>query len=812
MRKLVYLMCMILLSTNIYAQSAESNATIRGVIYDSVNNQRIAYATISLKIENSTQLRNTLSKEDGSFIMEKVPLGKHQLSILNVGFKKVSQEIEITNVNGTFNIGNIFLVTQDKILQEVQVTTDKPLVKQEVDRISYDVQSDPESKFQTALDMLRKVPLVSIDADDNIQVKGSGNFKVLINGRPSSLVARSPKDVFKAMPASSIVKIEVITNPPAKYDAEGLAGIINIITNQKLESGYNATIGTRYNFVWGPGMNASLTLKKNKFALSTYYGMGYQDMASTSFSTNRIGLIQDTKLYQDGRSKGLWMWQYLETEMSYEFDTLNLLTATIGTNPGYGDNKSTQNNALYNSTGALDQSYILTNNGHNTWNGTDLGLNFQHGFKKNKEQLLTLSYKYSPSNNTNSNDVSTSQNLNIVFNPYIQKNNSGTKEQTFQIDYVHPVKKVDIEAGVKGILRNNYSKYSQENFDAFSNQYLIDSARTNNFNYQQNVFSFYNSYNIKLDKWGIRLGARIEKTNVNADFETTSTKVKQDYANIIPSVSVQRKFKDMSSMNIGYTQRIERPSIWELNPFVNQQNPKFLSYGNPNLNAVLTNNFELGYSTFKKGSINLGLSYSFANNTIQNVTSLDADTISRDTYQNIGKDKKLGLNANINFPINKKLNVNVNAMLNYIWIKGTFNSQLFTNQGFQGNAFASASYTLPKDIRARVNVGYYSPWIQLQGQSNEFVFSSFSLSKEFLDKKLSLNAQVSNPWKKFRNWEQTFTTQQFIQNSYFQNFYRHYGVSVTYRFGKLDGGVKKNQRGISNDDVKGKSGGSGQGG
>lgn len=808
MKKFIICLCLGLLSIGSYAQQSESKGTIRGTLIDSNTNQKLAYATISIKLENVATMRSTLSKEDGSFVLEKIPNGKHQLSIISVGFKKVSKEIEISDAALSVNIGEIYLATQGNNLQEVQVTTDKPLVKQEVDRISYDVQSDPESKFQTALDMLRKVPLVSVDADDNIQVKGSANFKVLINGRPSSLVARSPKDVFKAMPASSIVKIEVITNPPAKYDAEGLAGIINIITTQKLESGYNGTIGTRYNFPWGPGINGSLTLKKNKFALSAYYGSGYQDIPSTNFNSSRIGVLQETKLLQNGTNKNMWMWQYMESEMSYEFDTLNLLTATIGTNPGYGNQKSTQTSSLYNSTGALDQYFVLVNDGHNDWNGLDLGVNFQHGFKKNKDQLLTLSYKYSPNYNSSDTKISSRDNVNFTFNPYNQRNESGTKEHTYQMDYVHPIhKKLDIEAGVKAITRNNFSDYAQENFDPNSNEFVYDSTNSNTFDYQQNVYSFYNSYNVKLDSWGVRLGVRVEKTTVDADFKTTATTVKQDYTNVIPSISVQRKFKNMNSLNLGYTQRIERPSIWELNPFVNQNNPRFISYGNPNLKAVLTNNFEVGFSTFKKGSINVGASYSFANNTVQNVTTLGADTISRDTYENVGKDRKLGFNANISYPFSKKLNVNFNAMLSYIWIEGTYNAQFFTNEGFQGNAYAFASYTLPKDFRFRINMGYYSPWILLQGQSNEYVYTSFSVSREFFDKKLTVNANISNPWKKYRDWTQDFNTAQFIQRSNYQNFYRSYGCSISYRFGKLDGGVKKNQRGISNDDVKGKSGG-----
>ncbi len=806
-KSLIAILLLLACSSFSFSQSNENKGIVKGSLVDSLKSEALAFASISIKLEVSSTLRSTLSKDDGSFILEKLPYGKHQLSIMSVGYNKKTIDIELSENNSTIDLKSIMVSAEEKSLKEVTVSTEKNLVKQEADRITYDVQSDPESKYQTALDMLRKVPLVTVDADDNIQVKGSSNFRVLINGRNSSLVARSPKDVFRAMPASSIVKIEVITNPPAKYDADGVAGIINVITTQKLESGYNASIGGRYNFIWGPGLNANLTLKQNKFAVSAYYGMGTADMAGTKWSNYRKDIVQDNLLNQDGISQNAWTWNYLQSEMSYEFDTLNLLTAEIGWNPGNSKFTRTQNNALYDANDQLVQSFNLLDKNNSTWNALDFGLNYQKGFKRNKSQLLTLSYKYSPNVNTSDNRVTQQNSFNYNFIPFTQDNKSGSIEQTYQLDYVHPLsKKIDLETGVKAITRNNFSEYEFKFYDGITNEYILDTVQSNKFDYQQDVYSFYNSYNIKFDKWSMRAGVRLERTVVNADFESNATKVKQDYLNVIPSLSIQRKLKDMSSINFGYTQRIERPSIWELNPFVAQNDPRFISYGNPNLNAVLTNNFELGYSTFKKASINLGLNYSFANNTIQNITTLGADTISRTTFENIGNNKQLGVNGNVNFPINKKLTFNVNSQLSFLWLDGALNGVKFKNSGLQGNIFSFVSYTLPKEYRLRMNVGYYSPQVLLQGQTNEFVFSSISVSKEYLNKNLMIVAQIANPFWKYRNWENDLSTSQFVSASRYQNFYRHYGFSITYKFGKLQGGVKKNQRGIQNDDVQKKSG------
>ena len=798
---------MLTLVLSLPAVSQESKVyQIKGTVVDSVSRKAMEYVTVVLKSQDNKPLERALTTGRGGFVIKVVAAGKYQISIVSVGHKPKVIAVDASGNELVIDKGSITLSNADNQLKEVTVTGDRPMVKQEVDRISYDVQADPESKVNNVLDMLRKVPLVSIDADDNIQIKGSSSFKVLINGRPSSLVARSPKDVFKSMPASDIQKIEVITTPPAKYDSEGLAGIINIITSKKVDQGYNGSVSARYRFPQGPGTNAQLTVKGSKFGLSTYMGGSLRNTPNTLFSMSRIAHPSGTTLFMDGDRENENSYGYSNAELSYEFDSLNLVTAEFGYNKGSGNNNSFQRVRQSSFSPGENMSYRIDNLSDYDWNGYELGLNYQLGFKRNKEQLLTGSYKFNGSADDNSSNFFAQDRVNYPVEQhgnYGQNNKSGTKEQTIQLDYLHPIKKLNIEGGLKIILRDNFSDFEYGDYDASGN-YIIDNTRSNEFDYRQNVYSFYNSYQLKVKDWGFKAGLRLERTVIDANFISTSSFFKTDYNNFIPSISVQRKLKNNNSINLGYTQRIQRPNIWQLNPYVEQFNENFTRSGNTELDPVLNHNFDLNYSIFKKGSINTGISYSFANNTIQYVNRLEGN-VSRATFENIGKDKNLGFNFSTNQEITKMINFNVNGRLSYIWMEGVIDNNLLKNDGVQGNIYAYVGYKLKNDWRAGINAGFYSAWITLQGQSNPYYYTSASLSKEFLKKKLSVSGSVNNPFQKFRNWKNDTNGSSFSQTESFQNYYRNFSLNLTYKFGQLNGEIKKNRRGINNDDVAGKS-------
>ncbi|MDO3642108.1 TonB-dependent receptor [Mucilaginibacter sp. L3T2-6] len=801
MKRLLLMAMCCCLSAMVSAQTASQLLTVKGTAIDSATNQPVGWATVAL-LDASTKksVMGGLTKDDGTLELEVARGKSYLLTIASVGY--MPKTVAISGDIAVVNVGKVLLSPARNALKEVSVTAVKPIVKQEIDRISYDVQADPETKTQNVLDMLRKVPLVTVDASDNIQLKGGSSYKILINGKPSSLVANNPSDVFKSMPASSIQKIEVITTPPAKYDAEGLTGIINIITNKKIDQGYNGSINLRDNTLYGPGGGISLNVKRGKLGISNYTGYNKR-IGQASTSSYQLQTFGDnpTDLDQNSSSRNHGHFLYSSTELSYEIDSLNLITGSIDFNNGhfYTDGSQVANEFAGGTTTPI-QSYRISNSNNSRWRGMDFGINYQLGFKGNKDRLLTFSYKYSnsPNNSLNMSDIT--ERFNYTRPSYMQVNDAGVREQTIQADYVHPLKNLTIEGGVKAILRHGSSDFETSSFVDSTGVYVTDPRNSDLFIYNQDVYSLYNTYQYNLNGWGIKGGIRLENTDINVP---GATDLDQNYTNLIPSVSLQRKLKNGTSFTFGFTNRIQRPNVYQLNPFVNTSNPNFISSGNPALRPVLNHNFELNYSHFSKGSVNLGLSYGFSDNTIQNVTTLRGSDTSFTTYQNVGSNRVLGLNAGINYPVTKKLNFNLNAQLSNIWLHGVIGSQFYSNKGLQGNVFAYAGYKFNDTWRAGVNAGFNSAYISLQGQSSSFVWTGVSTSKDILKKKGTIFLNVSNPTMHYRTFKSETNDPAFHQHSISESPTRSFNFGFSYRFGKLSSEIKKNRHGINNDDTNG---------
>jgi len=811
MKKWILLISGILFWTFTHAQNAQPMLSVKGIAIDSATNKPLGYVTAALIDAKTHQpVKSALTTDNGNFVL-KAPTGKaYNLVLAFIGYANKTVPVQATGADA--DLGRILLAASTSQLKEVSVSAVKPIMTQEVDRIGYNVQADPESTALSALDMMRKVPLLAVDGNDNVLLKGSGNYKILINGKESAMMAKNPSDVLKSMPASNIEKIEVITTPPAKYDAEGLAGIINIITKKNADQGYNIGINGRYNSVYGPGYNMNGAYKQGKFGISGYFGFGNQKQtANNSGTTENIFANQNTISQMASNSRRA-TYGYSDVELSYEIDSLNLLTGSFSF---YSQHTITGINQTSNTDSAsvATQSYMLQNAGTENYLGLDAALNYQLGFKKSKDELLTFSYQYnySPDKQFNSNLFSGRMNYPASEVPdYQQYNNSGSRTNTIQIDFTGPLsKKLTIEAGTKAILRNNFSNYTLDDRDSLTQEFVPNPQQTNDFNYRQDVYSLYNSYQLKLDKWTAKAGLRLEHTAINADFTSAGVSVAPDYNNLIPSVSIQRRFTS-SSLNFGFTQRIQRPGISQLNPFIDLSNPQFISTGNPDLRPELDNAFELTYSHFGKNSINAGLSYAFSNNSIQNVSSLRVDslnnrkdTVTYTTYENLGSNRTLGFNFNTHLNITKALSLGINLQVNHVWLKGMYDSQFYTNQGFTGNTFFNTRYKFDDGYAIGFNAAFITGNVTLQGESNDRFFSQFVFSKEFLNKKMVISLVANNPYSKYIDYRTTINTIDFSQSSYSQNYYRTFAIRFNYKFGKLNSDIKKNQRSINNDDVKG---------
>ncbi|TPE44183.1 outer membrane beta-barrel protein [Pontibacter mangrovi] len=816
MKQTALLALCLLLTSLAWAQSP-ATGTIKGIVTDSANQAPLSYVTVVISPAGKDEaVKTTFTQPDGSFEVAGLPLAPYKLILNYLGYKPFSVEVPALKAGETTDMGKLSIASSAKQLQEVEVTAEKMLISQDIDKISYNVEFDPESKTLTALDMLRKVPMLSLDSEDNIKLNGSGSYKVLINGRNSTLFARNPKDVFRSMPANTIKRIEVITDPPAKYDAEGIGGIINIITHANTQNGYSGNVYMSQAVPDSRSVSGNIRAKVGKFGISAYGGVNKFTSPSYRSSFERTDYNTDTRLLQNGSGESANRFNYINTEMSYELDTLNLLSANFSLNKSKYESTNLQTVEEFGEGGSRIRDFERNTYGLGSWGSYDVGLDYQHTFKRNKNQLLTLSYKLGDNDNTSDTDLDFVPVLNYSGPLSTRTQNEGTSlEQTTQIDYVHPFKKHSLEVGAKTIFRDNGSDYFYRNLDPETERYVDVPSLTNEFDYSQDIYAAYSSVSLRYDKWGIRAGTRLEQTVVDANFKSSEAVAEQDYLNLIPNITLTRKLKNMASLKLSYTQRIERPSLWYLNPYVDRQNEKAISFGNPNLEAATSHVFSVGHSMFKNSnSLNSTLTHSFTNNAIQSFTTFNpADSVSSTTYGNIGKNSTTTLSLNGNSTLFKKLSLSLNGSLSYTSLSGNLEGQDLENSGMSGYMYSYIGYRFEKNWRAGMNMGYYAPRVLLQGKSSGQFWHGMSVSKSFLkDEKASISLHVQSPARKYFTSYNDLNGPNFEQRNEYRRVQRRISIGFSYKFGKLKEDIKRTKRGIKNDDLKSGGGDSSGGG
>jgi ferric enterobactin receptor len=779
-----------LLNKQLAAQNGPLVYSITGNIMDSVSKKAAGWATINLINSAKITIKTSISDSTGTFTLNQIPTGAYKLEIVSIGYapKIITINLLDTTIRHT-DVGLILLSPDSKQLKGVIITGNKPVIHQEIDKLVYDLQADPDSKGNNVLEMMRKVPFVSLDAEQNIKLKNSTSFRIFINGRPSGMVENNPKEVLRSMPAATIEKIEVITNPPAKYDAEGFAGIINMVTNKKPADGYNGTLNFNESFpTGGPGMGGSFNFKSGKLIASVFTGgsISKTPVTANSLIRNATGNTPTT-LIQDGKNKSDGKTGYLGTELSYEISSVQLISAQINLNGNRNSQLENQLSSL-TSNGDLLQGYQLRNAYEGNSDNIDASLNYQVSSRTKKGKALTFSYRYTTFTSDTENELNLSQITNYPYSGFLQNNHAGSDEHTAQADYTDKFKNWGLESGIKAILRSNGSTFN----------YSAAQFMGNDFGISQDVFSAYTSVSYNNGKnIGIKAGLRAEQTLVEGD-------VSQDYLNVVPSLSLAYQLKGGDNLSFGFAQRLRRPGISRLNPFVDRSNPNVESSGNPDLKPSSINNLMTGYNHNGKLTVNLGLGYSLFNNLDFRIFTYDpASRITRSIYSNIGKGAALTTDLTLGYTVTKNLNFNINGNLTYLNIK-TVQNIIPKTEGWYYNFTLTSGYrpTPVWRLGASLNVIGKNPASKTfqaitQGQIN----TSFSSSHELTKGKLSLTAALNNPIYKFRTIETTTTGLDFTELSNNQSYLRSYRLSLNYNFGRLKDGVRKTKRGIKNDDL-----------
>lgn len=788
---------------------AGAQTLVKGVLLDSLTNEGEPYATIRFakKSAPNTPVALAATGMQGEF-QEKVN-GKGEFIAIfsSVGKGTVVKPFTL-GTEKTLDLGKIYISDDVKMLGGVEVVAQKPLVKMEVDKLNYSVEDDPDAKTYTVMDMLRKVPMVTVDGNDNITVNGSSSFKVYVDGRPNAMISSNASAVFKSMPASMIKSIEVITNPGARYDAEGVGGVLNIVTTAQqsgkkiTEDGTSVTLRAMGN-TKGYSYGAYVTSQKGKLTLSANGNEIYTKIKDITTDMNRT---QTTSL---GNAL-TYMHNELTTDSritmgsldaSYDLDTLNLITANFGIR-----GLSTPSDAT--TLNKMSGGYYGTGFGYSTINSNDVSnfningsLDFQHSFAHHKGRLFTASYRLSSTpgkNDTYSEFESDGTSTLNLTNRWLNEH-SNTIEHTFQFDYSMPLAAGQtFDAGAKYIFRNNHSN-SKYYTDSQGN-YVFDDVNSMNYRHNNNIVAAYSEYAYNKMKYGFKAGLRYEYTFQDVKYlRGKGEDFTSNYGNLVPSASLSYTLSQSQNIGLTYNMRISRPGITYLNPYVNTQDPTTISYGNTNLKSEQANNFGLVYNLFNaKWIVNLNLRYSFCSNGIEGY-SFYKDNILNSTYGNIVKRQNSGLSAFINWNAGKNTRIYANESVSYIDVHS--NELDMSNHGWSNSLFLGFQQTLPWAIRLSANLMTGTKTQNLQGWNSGYTMDIFSLSKTFLKDKLSVNlAAVNmicgdlkmNVYSHGKDFESMTKTSVPIRMA---------TISISYTFGGKQAKVKKSQKTINNDDL-----------
>lgn len=765
---------------------------ISGALVDSVTKEPIEFATVVL-LDNKTQkqLNGIVTEPDGTFKLQDVKTGTYDIQLSFIGYvTKTIQDVELTPKDPDFDLGTITITSETFDISTVEVTGEAATFENKIDKLVYNPEKDVTVSGSDASEVLARVPLLSVDADGNVSLRGSSNVQILVNGRPSTLFSSNPGDALKTIPAEMIKSVEVITVPTARYDGEGTGGIINLIMKKKSVEGFtgsiNGTVGTRSN---SGSMN--LNLVRGRFGMNMNGGGWAGWPRPSSSSLYRVDTLSDGQLRvldQATEGEGNYYGPRLSVGAFYDFNAYNSINTSL-TYRGFGRTSDDQTTATLNDPSQdLFWEYSRANESRNLRAGFDWTTDYRRTFAR-KGQEFVAAFQFSGNNSNASTSILQQGNAESLFRNEENENKGLNLETTFQLDYVHPFSdKVKLETGAKGILRTIGSDFEYRDFNTTTNQFEIDFARTDKFTYHQDVYAGYASFNVQLgENYGVVAGARYEYTDISGDFDANETSFSNNYSNFLPSIILSRTINQFSAVRLSYTKRIQRPSLYYINPFVQNQDPLNVSQGNPEVLPENTDAYELAYNTYVKGVVfNASVFFRQTNDVIEPFVEIRTDGTSVESFQNIGLNRTYGMNFFSSATIAKKLTIRGGANVYNYESEGNFSGRQLSNNGIVWGGNLNLSLKLPKNWQIEGSGFYRSPSQSLQGTRASYRRMQFGARKELWDKRGSLGLVISQPFSRELEFPSEINGVGFYQKSNRAFVSRSIGLSFSYRFGQLD--------------------------
>ncbi len=788
MKRILLLFIGIIAITSAKAQfpvpGGASRVTVTGritaVILDSVTNKPVDYATVSLiKTKDNKSVSGGLTDDKGKVVIQNIAPDQYKLSIGFMGYVTKTVLVKTTPERPDNNVGTILLTPTASNLKEVEISGQKAMVENKIDRMVYNADQDVTLAGGTAGDVMRKVPLLAVDIDGNVTLRGSA-VKVLINGKPSGTMANSVADALKMIPAEEIKTVEVITSPSAKYDAEGSGGIINIITKKKTAQGVsgsvNTSVGTRQN-----NGNFSLNAKSGRLGFTSNVGSQYAIPQETNVQFLNNNFVTNNSVFQNGFTKAK-RWGYNGSAgLDYDINNYNSLSTNIKFNRfENGSNGSLDVSNL--NPAALTADFARFSDNSMVFKNVDWSADYRKTSKKEGEEFALLAQASFGRNSNQFNTIDRLPNGDFAING---DNTGKNNEYTLQSDYTYPFSKTTVlETGLKGIFRNIQSKYqdTEQNFD-----------------YDQNVGAAYGVISFKLaKKTTLKGGLRAEYTKIGGQAGSVLN-FDNDYFNLFPSAIISQTLKGNTTLKLSYNRRMSRPSLYYLNPFLNRNDPENQTQGNPGLSPELSDNLELGYSTYIKGSvINASVFYRNTNDVIENVFNPGQKLTS---YFNVGTRKSYGASAFASYNPMPKWTLMGNFNLNSYEVE-SMAGDMTTGVKWNYGAFMRSALSLKGGWNTEIFGVYNGPRYTFQGKSGAMSFYGGAVKKEILKKKGTVGLNVFNVFSRDLHIESTNETASFLQSTNIYYPIRSFGVNFSYSFGKMNFNQQPKKKKINNDDLK----------
>jgi outer membrane receptor protein involved in Fe transport len=713
--------------------------TVTGIVKEELTQQPVEFATVMIgNKETGVAITGTTTKEDGSFSIT-TSANDFFVEVSFIGYVSQSKR-NISIKNGKVDIGVIQLSEDSRALKEVVVRGEKSRTEFKLDKRVFNVGQDLASTGASALEVLNNVPSVNVSIEGQVSLRGSAGVQILIDGKPS-IMADQQGNALGTITADMIESIEIITNPSAKYAAEGTSGILNIILKKEEKKGLNGSVTLNTGIPDNHSVGVSLNRRTEKFNLFTQLGVGTRSLPQYSESINR-DLVNNTTVSSKGTEYRNETFYNVILGTDYQINPLNVIT--LSGNLAYEVEKqpSRYDFSFSDSTGAIVSSWNRREITAATNPKYQYELQYEKKFEDNEDHVLLFSAIGSFFGKDQSSEFINTPVLGDNFN---NDQRTETKFQqadyTFKLDYTDPItEKVTIETGAQYLINDVGNDFAVRNL--IDGTWVTVNALTNNFVYNQKVLGVYGTGSYEGKKWGVKLGLRAENTDLNTLLTNTNESNNQNFTNLFPTAHSSYKLTEKVSVQAGYSRRIYRPRLWDLNPFFNIRNNFNIRVGNPGLMPEFTDSYEItSIFNLKKSAINASIYQRNTSEVIERVSTFE-NNVNTTRPINIGTNRTTGIELNGDYSPTSWLKLTGDFNLNYFVREGEFEQQSFDFSGDQWSSQLTSKFALPANFDLEIGANYQSGYRTVQSQISGFAFADIGLRKKLKGGKAVINLGV----------------------------------------------------------------------